>query len=134
MGLQIKRKCTKDKGKDLKLSGYLQDGPGPLNIGSKLGVELQVVAEALQPLSPAPSFEVRKQLSVRVRTIKEEPKNYSSTTSLNSHNPAPEVVQPHFVGGDSVDMNLSKLGDGEGRRAWRAVVRGVAKIPTRLSD
>lgn len=75
----------------MKLSGYLQDGPGPLNIGSKLGVEPQVVAEALQPLSPAPSFEVRKQLSVRVRAVKEQPKNYSSTTSLNSHNPAPEV-------------------------------------------
>ena len=101
----------------MKLSGYLQDGPGPLNIGSKLGVELQVVAEALQPLSPAPSFEVGKQLSVWVRTIKEQPKNYSSTTSLNSHNPALEVVRPHFVGGDSVDMNLSKLGNGEGRGA-----------------
>ena len=31
-------------------------------------------------------------------------------------------------------MNLSKLGDGEGAGAWRAVVRGVAKIPTRLSE
>lgn len=44
-------------------SGYLQGGPGPLSVGSKLGVELQVGAEALQPLSPAPSFEVGKQLS-----------------------------------------------------------------------
>lgn len=84
----------------MKIPGYLQDGPGPLNIGSKLGVELQVVAEALQPLSPAPSFEVGKQLSVWVRTIKEQPRNYSNTTSLNSPNPAPEVVRPHFVGGD----------------------------------
>ena len=75
----------------MKLSGYLQDGPGLLNVGSKLGVELQVVAEALQPLSPAPSFEVRKQLSVQVRTIKEQPKNYSSTTS---YFPAPEVYSP----------------------------------------
>ena len=48
--------------------------------------------------------------------------------------PCPGGVQPHFVGGDSVDMNLSKLGDGEGGGAWRAVVRGVAKIPTRLSE
>lgn len=118
----------------MKIPGYLQDGPGPLNIGSKLGVELQVVAEALQPLSPAPSFEVGKQLSVWVRTIKEQPRNYSNTTSLNSPNPAPEVVRPHFVGGDSVDMNLSKLGDAEGRGAWPAVVRGIAKIPTRFSD
>ena len=33
-----------------------------------------------------------------------------------------------------MDMNLSKFGDGEGREACRAVVRGVAKIPTRFSD
>lgn len=84
-------------------SGYLQDGPTP-NIGSKLGVEAQWLQK---PSNPCPQrlFEVGKQLSVWVRTIKEQLKNYSSTTSLNSSNPASEVVRPHFVGGDSVDMN-----------------------------
>lgn len=61
----MKRQCMEEEGKeDLRSSsGYLQGGPGPLSVGSKLGVELQVGAEALQPLSPAPSFEVGKQLS-----------------------------------------------------------------------
>lgn len=69
----------------MRSSGYLQGGPGPLSVGSKLGVELQVGTEVLQPLSPAPSFKVEKQLSAWVRTMKEQPKNYRSTTSLNPH-------------------------------------------------
>lgn len=53
-----------EEGKDLRSSsGYLQGGLGPLCVGSKLGVEFQVGAEALQPLSPVPSFQVGKQLS-----------------------------------------------------------------------
>ena len=36
---------------------------------------------------------------------------------------------------DSVDMSLSKLQElVMDREAWRAVVRGVTKIQTRLSD
>lgn len=67
--------------KDLRSSSsYLQGGLGPLCVGSKLGVELQVGTEALQPLSPVPSFQVGKQLSAWVRTIKELPKNCSSIT------------------------------------------------------
>ena len=36
---------------------------------------------------------------------------------------------------DSMDMNLSKLreGDGEGQGSWRAVVHGVTKSQTQLS-
>ena len=91
-----------DEGKDLRSSsGYLQGGLGPLCIGSKLGVELQVGAEAFQPLSPVPSFEVGKQLSAWVRTVKEQSNNYASTTSFNPHNLAPEVVVlPHFAEGN----------------------------------
>lgn len=90
------------EGNDLGLSsGYLQGGPGPLCVGSKLGVELQVGAEAFQPLSPVPSFQVGKQLSAWVRTVKEQSNNYSRTTSLNSHNLALEVVVlPHFTDGN----------------------------------
>ena len=35
---------------------------------------------------------------------------------------------------DSVDMSLSKLELVMGREAWRAVVHGVTKSQTRLSD
>jgi len=35
---------------------------------------------------------------------------------------------------DSVDMSLSKLQEIEDRGAWRAVVHGVAKSWTRLSN
>ena len=37
---------------------------------------------------------------------------------------------------DSMDMNLSKLreGDGEGQGSWHAAVQGVTKSQTRLSD
>lgn len=67
------------EGKDLRLSsGYLQGGPGHLCIGSKLSVELQVGAEAFQPLPPVPSFEVGKQLSAWVRTVKEQSSNYQA--------------------------------------------------------
>lgn len=59
------------EGKNLRLSwGYLQGGPGPLCVGSKFGVQLQVGAEAFQPLSPVPSFEVGKKLSAWVRIVK----------------------------------------------------------------
>lgn len=54
---------------------YLQGGSGPLCIGSKLDVELQVWAEAFQALSPVPSFEVGKQPTAWVRTKKEQPNN-----------------------------------------------------------
>lgn len=94
---------TREKeGPDLKSSsGYLQGGPGPFCVSSILSVELQVGAEALQPLSPVPSFQVGKQLSAWVRTTEEQPKSYSSTTSLNSPTPAPEAaLLPHFTDGD----------------------------------
>ena len=89
------------EGKDLRLSSdYLQGGLGPLCVGSELDVELQVWAEAFQPLSPVPSFEEGKQLSVWVRTVKEQSNNYSGTASMNSHNLALEVaVLPHFTDG-----------------------------------
>lgn len=81
-------------------SSYLQGGLGPLCVGSKLGVELQVGAEALQPLPPVPSFQAGKQLSAWVRTIKELPRNCSST-AFPSSNPDPWVVLlPHFTGGE----------------------------------
>ena len=36
---------------------------------------------------------------------------------------------------DSIDLSLNKLRElAMGREAWRAVVRGVAKSQTRLSD
>lgn len=72
-------------------SGYLQGGLGPLRVGSKLGVELQVGAEALQSLSPVPSFQVGKQLSAWVRTTKELPQNCSSA-AFHPSNPDPWVV------------------------------------------
>ena len=35
---------------------------------------------------------------------------------------------------DSVDMNVSKLGEVADRGAWRAAVHGAVKSRTRLSD
>lgn len=80
-------------------SGYLQGGLGRLGVGSKLGVELEVGAEALQPPPPVPSFQVGKQLSARVKTIHELPKNCSST--FHSFSPDPWVaLSPRFTDGD----------------------------------
>ena len=96
-------RAREEEGRDLRSSsGYLQGCPGLFCIGSKLGVQLQVQTEALQPLSPVPSFQVRKQLSAWVRTIKELPKNCSRTT-FNSYNPALEIVLlSHFTDGEVV--------------------------------
>lgn len=87
--------------KDLRSpSSYLQGALGPVCVGSKLGVELQVGAEALQPLPPVPSFQVGKQLSAWVRTITELPKNCRST-AFHSFTPDPWVVLlPHFTDGE----------------------------------